>query len=134
MAPRTASRTSRSATNPPRRHVRGERQQPARARFNCTIRARTDGDDSLVERFDDRVEQRVLRLERGEPRGELLRHAMQREREVAHFARRRQRRSPIELAGGDRPRNVAELDDRPRDAARKPEPDDQRADQRDQSR
>ena len=136
IAPRTASRTSRSCGSRSTENgtVAGERQQAPRALVQPhDLGARAHGDDALVERLDDRVEQRVFRLERRESRRELLGHAMEREREIADFARRRERRPTIELAGGDRARDVAQLDDRLRHAARERESEDQRADERDQT-
>ena len=60
----------------------------------------------------------VLGLERRHARRELLGHPVQRGGEIADFAGRRQRRPSIELARGDCLRDVTQLDDRPRHAAR----------------
>ena len=117
----------------------GNRRRRATEQSACALvqshdlAARAHGDDSFVERVDDGVEQRVLRFERGETRRELLGHAVQRDGEIADFARRGERRAPLELAGGDRLRDVAQLDDRPRHASRERECDDQRADEGDQA-
>ena len=104
IAPRTASRTSRSCGS--RSVEKGtasfEIEQPARALVQAHHAAsRAHGDDSFVERVDDGGEERVLRLQRRQSRRELFGHALQRGGEVADFAGRRQRRPSSEIAGGD---------------------------------
>ena len=74
------------------------------------FRARADRDDAFVERLDDGVQQRVFGFERGQARRELLRHAVQREREIADLSRRCETRTTIELASRDRASDVAQFD------------------------
>ena len=125
-----------------REEIRARREPARRATSSrralsfsrTTSTARAHGDDSFIERIDDGVEQRVLRLERREARRELLGHSVQRDGEIADFAWCGERGPAIELAGGDRLRDVAQLGDRPRYASRERECENQRADERDQAR
>ncbi len=116
------------------RHVGAQVEQPASALVQShDAAARAHRDDALVERIDDGRQERVLRLERRQPRRELFGHALKRGGEVAHFAGRGEGGAALEVSGGDRGGNVAELDDRLRHRARETERDDQRAGQREQS-
>src|SRR5689334_16746679 len=58
---------------------------------------------------------------------------MQRDGEVAHFAWRGDRGSAVEIARGDRPRDVAQLHHRSRHASRKQVREEQNADDRNQA-
>ena len=115
IAPRTASRTSRScgrrsvekgtgaSSDISRRALSFSRTTWPRA-LTATMPSSSESITALSSASSD--------FERGEPRRELLGHSVQRDREVADLARRRERRPPLELAGGDRLRDVAQLDDR----------------------
>ncbi len=76
------------------------------------------GHDALVERVDERRQERVLGLKRLQPRAKLLGHPVDRRGEIAHFAGRRQGGAAREVAGRERLRDVAKLDDGPRHVAR----------------
>ena len=86
----------------------------ARSAFiRTTLAARVHGDDALVERFDDGAEQRVVRLERRRvalASCSVIRCSAM--REIADFAGCGEGGAPLEIAGRDRPRDVAQLDDR----------------------
>ncbi len=132
-APASASRSSgsRGSRSAEKGTASRDVEQPPRRRVEDDhLPLRVHRGDAFLQQVDHRGHEGVIILERGEPRLELLRHAVHGVGEIADFAGRGERGAAREIAGGERLRHIAELHDRPRNAAREQRGERQRDEER----